>query len=233
MRFPIPFDREIGGTNLGSLSAAWDKPRGAERGSAVLLAHGAGAHMESVFMRAVAEGLADRGFGVLRFNYPYFERSRRDGKRRAPDRQPILEEAHAAALVQLRERAGSKRIVLAGKSLGGRMSSLLAAKDQPCDALALFAYPLHPPGKPEKLRSEHFPAIAQPTLFLQGSRDRLCDLQLLRPALETFGGVVTLEVIDQADHGFHVPKRTGKTDADVLKDCLERFAAWEATTFPD
>lgn len=233
MRFAIPFEREIGGTSLGSLSAVWDKPRGDERGSAVLLAHGAGAHMESAFMQAVAEGLADRGFAVLRFNYPYFERTRRDGKRRPPDRQPILEEAHEAAHRVLRERAGEKRVILAGKSLGGRISSLLAAKDLPCDALAYFGYPLHPPGKPEKLRSEHFPAIAQPSLFLQGSRDNLCDLTLLKSALATYGGAATLDVIPEADHGFHVPKRTGKTDADVLQHCLDRFAAWEAATFPD
>ena len=183
--------------------------------------------------QTVAGNLVTRGFPVLRFNYPYRERAAREKKQHAPDRRQVLEDAHARGLAALRERVGGGRILLAGKSLGGRISSYLAAKDLRCAGLILFGYPLHPPGKPDKLRHEHFPAIVQPALFLQGARDALCRLDLMRKSLRSFGGTATLEVIDDADHGFHVRKSSGRTDADVLEAMLDRVALWEAETFPD
>jgi len=158
-RLSIPFD----GGGVDSLSAIWERPTaGTEaRESAILFAHGAGAPMEADFMSAVARGLVARGFPVLRFQYPYFERALAEGRRRPPDRQPVLEAAHVAACGELVRRAGSARILLAGKSLGARISSILAAKDLPSAGLVFFGYPLHPAGKPEKLRKEHFPAVVQ------------------------------------------------------------------------
>jgi hypothetical protein len=216
-----------------ALSARLDWPDGDERASAVLLAHGAGFHHESPWMKAVAGGLAARGFPVLSFNYPYRERSLRAGKELPPDRSAVLEEAHAGALAFLAERAGPGRILLAGKSLGARVATHLAAKGERCAGLVLFGYPLHPPGRPERERSEHFGAIAQPALFLQGTRDEFADLALLSAALQRFGGSATLAEIDDADHGFHVPKRSGRGDEDVLADLLARVARWERATFPD
>ena len=225
-RFAIPFRGE-------TLSALHDQPRGDPRASALLLANGAGFHLDSPWMEAIALGLVARGFPVLRFNYLYRERALREKKEHAPDRMEVLEGAHAAALAALEERAGGRRILLAGKSLGGRIATYLAAKDFRCAGLVLFGYPLHPPGKSEHPRSEHFPAIAQPALFLQGTRDEFAELGLLRAALGRFGGRATLAVIEGADHGFHVPKKSGRSDEEVRTDLLERVASWERETFPD
>ncbi len=224
-RVEIPFGE-------GMLSGLLERPPGPERASALLLAHGAGFHVASPWTETVARGLAARGFPVLRFNYPYRERSLREGKQLPPDRTPVLEQAHAAALRALEARAGGRRILLAGKSLGARIATLLAAKDEPCAGLVLFGYPLHPPRQTEKLRSEHFAAIVQPALFLEGTRDEFCDLALLRTALGRWGGRATLEVIEGADHGFHVPRSSGQTDAQVLEALLDRVARWESETFP-
>jgi predicted alpha/beta-hydrolase family hydrolase len=214
------------------VSATLDAPEEDGGRAVVLFSHGAGAPMTSDFMQVVAEGLAARGFPVLRFNYVYSELASRTGRRRPPDRQPRLLETHREALAALRERYPERRLVLAGKSMGGRMSTYLAAEGDDCAGLALFGYPLHPPGKPERLRSEHFAAIAQPALFLQGTRDALCDLDLLRRELESFGGAATIELLDDADHDFGVPKRTGRTRAEVLADLVERFDGWERATWP-
>ena len=224
-RLAIPFRGE-------TLSAQYDLPEREPRASAVLLANGAGYDMDAPWMTRAALGLVERGFPVLRFNYLYRERSLREGRDKPPDRTAILEEAHAAALAALAERAGTRRLILAGKSLGGRMSTHLAAKGERCAGLVLFGYPLHPPGQPEKLRSEHFAAIAQPALFLQGTRDDFADLELLRTALTRYGGRATLEVIDDADHGFHVRKKSGRTDEEVRVFLLDRVARWEQETFP-
>lgn len=215
------------------LSAVFERPARAARGSAVLLAHGAGYHMESPWMTTVAAGLVARGFPVLRFNYPYRERAQREKHPVPPDRPAVLEDAHAAALAALATRAGGKRLILAGKSLGGRMATRIAAKGEHCAGLVLFGYPLHPPKQPAKTRSEHFPAIAQPALFLQGTRDDFADLGLLRTALARWGGRATLEVIEDADHGFHVRKSSGRTDEEVLESLLDRVERWERETFPD
>lgn len=213
-------------------SAAFEAPAGPGRGSAILLAHGAGFHMDSPWMVAVARGLVARGFPLLRFNYPYRERALRAGRESPPDRAPVLEQAHALALAALAERAPGRRLLLAGKSMGGRMSTHLAAKGESCAGLVLFGYPLHPPHRPEKRRSEHFPTLAQPALFLQGTRDEFADLELLREALTRYGGRATLAIVPDADHGFHVLKRTGKTDEQVLEELLDRVARWEEETFP-
>ena len=227
-----PLTLPIDHPRIDEVSALWTPPVGVPRESAILLANGAGFHMESPWMAAVAEGLAARGFPVLRFNYPYQERGVREGKRLPPDPAPRLEATHERAARMLSERTPEERLILAGKSLGARMSSHLAAKDFPCHALCFFGYPLHPPKKPEKLRSEHFAAIVQPTLFLQGTRDDLCDLDLLRHELRRYGGRATLEVVEDADHSFHVRKRSGRTDEEVREALLDRVVSWEAETFP-
>jgi predicted alpha/beta-hydrolase family hydrolase len=216
-----------------TLTAELEEPAAAARASAILLAHGAGFHIDSPWMAEVARGLVAHGFAVMRFNYPYRERALREGRARPPDRTAVLEEAHAAALAELARRAGTRRILLAGKSLGGRISTLIAAKGERAAGLVLFGSPLHPPGKPERPRSEHFPAICQPALFLQGTRDEFADLGLLQAALERYGGRATLEVVVGADHGFGVPKKLGTSSADVRASLLERVARWERETFPD
>jgi len=227
LRLTLPLDN----AKIPEVSAVFEEAAPPSRGSAILLAHGAGSSMDSPFMASVAGGLCRRGFAVLRFNYPYRERALREKRRRPPDKAEILEHAHSRALRALEERVGDRRILLAGKSLGGRMATHLAAKGESAAALVLLGYPLHPPGKPERIRCEHFPAIAQPALFLQGTRDKLCRLDLLQTALERYAGTATLELIEDADHGFHVRKSSGRSDTEVLVGLLDRIAEWETETF--
>lgn len=221
------------GTTLATVSGRLHVPERDRGSSAVLLAHGAGAGMDSEFLVEIASGLAARGLPVLRFNYAYTERMAREGRRRPPDRRPKLEAVHGAALDALRARYPERPVVLAGKSMGGRIASYLSASGADDSALLFLGYPLHPQKKPEKLRSEHFGAIAVPALFLEGTRDALCDLELLRRELETFGGTVTLRVIEGADHDFRVLKRSGRTRAEVLGELLDAIDEWERSTFPD
>jgi predicted alpha/beta-hydrolase family hydrolase len=218
---------------VGRVAALWDRPRRATRARSVLLAHGSGADMRSEFLEAMAAGLCARGFAVLRFRYPYMERIAREGVRRPPDRANVLEAAHAAVLEWLLARDEGQRAILAGKSLGGRMSTHLAAKGADAAALLLFGYPLHPAGAPERTRCEHFPALVQPALFLQGTRDPLCDLALLRAALAGYGGRATLEVVEGADHGFDVPRRDGRERDLVWSEMLDAVERWGRATFPD
>ncbi|MEZ6018103.1 MAG: alpha/beta family hydrolase [Planctomycetota bacterium] len=199
---------------------------------AFLFAHGAGAPMTSTFIEGLATRLAAGGLPVLRFQYAYMEQMQRSGKRRPPDRRSVLELVHRAAHSDARQRFKARRLLMGGKSLGGRMASYLAAEGDECAGLMFFGYPLHPPGKPEKQRSEHFPALAQPALFLQGDRDALCDLELLRPALETYGGRATLEVIPSADHGFDVLRSAGLSTEAVLDALAAKALAWVRATFP-
>ena len=220
---------------LPSVSALLDAPdagTGGERRSAFLLAHGAGAAMTSELLEAIAVGLAARGLAVLRFNYAYAERAEREGRRRPPDRRAVLLDVHRAAVAKARELFGDQRLVLGGKSMGGRMASLLAAEGVDAAGLVLLGYPLHPAGRPGSPRSEHFPAIAVPALFVQGTRDALCDLALLAPALETYGGAARLTVVEGADHDFRVPRALGRSREEVLGEILGAIDGWERATFP-
>ena len=221
----IPFEEGLP-QGRNALPALWMASSGSSaRGSAVLLAHGAGGSMRSPFLETVAAGLAAGGLGVLRFNYPYRERALRAGKRMLPPDPPArLEASHRAALAALEELAPGRRPLLAGKSLGGRIGTHLAAAGAPAAGLVLFGYPLHPAKRPEQGRSGHFGAIAQPALFLQGERDALGTPGELRRALETFGGSWELVPIEGGDHDFAVPKKLGPGRAEVL--------AWESRTFP-
>jgi len=216
---------------VDAVSAVWHEPD-EPRESAILLAHGAGLPMNAPFMQAMADGLCARGFRVLRFNYPYAERMEREEQRRAPDAAKRLEACHRDALAELVRRAPQARWILAGKSMGGRISTHLAAQGEDCAGLVLFGYPLHPPRKPDKQRHEHFPAIVQPALFLQGTRDALCDLSELETALTRFGGTATVHVVEGGDHSFAVPKRSGRSEAEVYDELLDAVAAWDERTFP-
>jgi predicted alpha/beta-hydrolase family hydrolase len=208
-------------------------PAGVDLGTSVfLLAHGAGAPMTSTFIAGVAERLAARGLPVLRFQYAYMEQLQRSGVRRPPDRRSLLEAVHRAAHRDLQQRFPGRHLLLGGKSLGGRIASYLAAEGEACAGLVFLGYPLHPAGKPDKLRSEHFAALAQPALFLQGDRDALCDLALLRTALEVYGGQATLAVIAGADHGFEVLRSSGRATDEVLDEVAARTIAWVRATFP-
>lgn len=225
-------ERAIDLPGLAGTHALLDLPGPRARQVAVLLAHGAELDLDSEFMEAIAAGLCARGMSVLRFRYPYMERRAREGRRMPPDRAPVLEDAHFAALDALRALAPGQRILLAGKSMGGRIATHLAAKGADAAGLVLLGYPLHPAGRPDEERREHFPAIVQPALFVQGTRDPLCDLDRLTHALRRFGGRATVHVVEDGDHSFDVPKRAQRSRDEVRAQVLDAIDAWECATFP-
>jgi uncharacterized protein len=210
-----------------SVGALLDRPAGSPR-AWLLLAHGAGASMQSDFLTALAHGIAGRDIAVLRFEYPYMRRSAEEGRRRPPDRAPALLAAHRAALGQLRRLAGAAPLFLAGKSLGGRMASHLAAEAHPISGCALLGFPLHPAGRPERAaeRCAHFPRIHVPTLFLQGTRDPLAPLAALRGYLATLGHAHCLRVIEGADHDFKLPRGGPHPPGGVTELLAAEVAAW-------
>lgn len=202
-----------------AVSGALHEPEEAS-GVAVALAPGAGTSMDNPLLVAVAEGLAARGHTVLRFNFAYHEK----GSKR-PDPPKKLVATYRAAADALRAR-GPGKLVIGGKSMGGRMASMLAAEGYACDGLVFLGYPLHPAGKPEQLRDAHLGDVRAPMLFVQGSRDALCDLTLLRPVIARLGGRATLHEVAGADHGFEVRKSDGRSPASVLEEVIGAAAGW-------
>lgn len=188
---------------------------------AVALAPGAGTSMANPLLVALASGLSARGFTVLRFNFSYSER----GSRR-PDPPQRLIAAYRAAAEVLRG-CGAGKLVMGGRSMGGRMASMLAAEGYACDALVYFGYPLHPAGQPAKLRDAHLPQVRPPMLFVQGTRDELCDLALLRPVLERIGERAALHILQGADHSFAARKTDRPAGAgSVLDEAIGAAADW-------
>ncbi len=194
----------------------------AARLPAMLLAHGAGAGQDHPGVAGLRDRLAERGVRVLSFNYPYMEL----GKRR-PDAQATLLDCHRAVLDWLRAAAGDE-VILAGRSMGGRIGTYLAAGGEPVCGLVLFAYPFHPPGKPDRLRVEHLTAIGAPMLFISGTRDSLARVEVVERHVRPLRRA-TLELIDDADHSFRVPKRSGRTFEEVLDGIAERTVDWMET----
>ena len=189
-----------------------------------VLAHGAGAGMRHPFMEAIAQRFAARGIGTLRYQFPYTER----GSRRI-DPEPVLLATVRAAVAAGSEEAGGLPLLAGGKSMGGRMTSRAAAA-APLTGVAglvFLGFPLHPAGQPGVSRADHLAKVELPMLFLQGTRDALADLSLLRPIVERLGARATLRVIEDADHSFHVLKRSGRTDEQVLDELATAVAAWQ------
>ena len=188
-----------------------------------VFAHGAGAGMTHPFMAAFANGLAEREIATLRYQFPSMEK----GARR-PDPPAIAHAAVRAAVAAAAGAAPGLPLVAGGKSFGGRMTSQAqAAAPLPnVQGLVFVGFPLHPAGKPADERAQHLQQVALPMLFLQGTRDELADLALLRPVLDRLGERATLTVFDEADHAFHVPARSGRRDADVRTDLLDATARW-------
>ncbi len=185
--------------------------------------HGAGAGMTHRFMEDSAARLHARGIGTFRYQFPYMEAGRR-----GPNPRPILLKTVRSAVDKATELAEGLPLLAGGKSMGGRMTSMAAAKEALDDVrgLAFFGFPLHPAGKPSSERGDHLSKVGLPMLFLQGTRDALADLDLLRPVLAGVTPPPTLRVIDGADHGFHVLKRSGRTDDEALEEACDAFAAW-------
>lgn len=204
-----------------TLSALIDAPPGAR--ACCVLAHGAGAGMAHPFMAATATGLAQRGIACLRYQFPFMER----GSKR-PDTPAVAHAAVRAAVAAAAQQWPGLPLVAGGKSFGGRMSSQAQAA-QPLPGvrgLVFFGFPLHPAGRPAQERAAHLAQVACPMLFLQGTRDELADAALMAQTVHALGPRATLAAVDQADHAFHVPARSGRSDAEVLSALLDDVAAW-------
>jgi uncharacterized protein len=207
----------------GKVSALLSRPDDARW--LLVFGHGAGAGMRHRFMQDMSACLAAAGIATLRYQFPYMEA----GSRR-PDARPILLATVRAAVDAARAAAPELPLLAGGKSMGGRMTSLAAA-EAPLPGvrgLVFFGFPLHPAGRPSTERAEHLERVHLPMLFLQGERDRLAQLDLLRPVCAGLDGNATLHVVRSADHGLHVLRSSGQSDADVLEHLAHRVAQWAA-----
>ncbi len=189
----------------------------------LVLGHGAGAGMRHPFLADLAARLAARRVATLRYRFPY-----REAGRRRPDHAQRLEATVRAAVAAASELAPDLALLAGGKSMGGRMTSraLSTGSMERVRALVFFGFPLHPADRPGVERAEHLSSVALPMLFLQGDRDRLADLDRLRPVCAALGDRATLQVVAGADHGFHVLKRSGRTDDEVLDELADATARW-------
>jgi len=194
-----------------------------------VLAHGAGAGMTHPFMNAVAEGLNQRGIATLRYQFPFME----NGSKR-PDRPPVALAAVRAAVTAASRLTPTLPIFAGGKSFGGRMTSLAQAETPLPNVrgLAFIGFPLHPAGKPSDDRASHLPGVRIPMLFLQGTRDALADRRILTTVLDRLPATAASHLIEHADHSFHVPVRSGTTDARVLDEVLDALADWARRICP-
>lgn len=183
-------------------------------------APGAGSNIEDPFGQFVAQELPAAGIAVMRFQFPYQERKQREGRGGGPDPNPVLEATWRAALQKAREAMPLVRIAAGGRSMGGRIASQVVAAGERVDALGLFAYPLHPPGKPDQRRDAHLGLIAVPTLFCSGTRDAFATPEELGRVAAVVDGA-RVHLLNGADHGFAVPKSSGRTRAAVWREACE------------
>ena len=232
MLTPTPFTVALDASDAVS-ALAYPARADASPEQTLVLAHGAGAPQTHPFMTAFARGLAGRGIDVVTFNFPYMER-----KRRIPDPAARLEASYRAVLHATRERLERRghpppRLVIGGKSMGGRIASqtvaadVRAGRDPGVAGLVFLGYPLHPPGRPDKLRAAHLPAIAAPMLFVQGSRDAFGRPDELRPVLAACAAA-ELVVVEGGDHSFTVRGREALSIEDVYTLMQDAIAGWIA-----
>jgi predicted alpha/beta-hydrolase family hydrolase len=192
--------------------------------SCVALGHGAGGTRRTPFLLRLADEIGAAGRRALLFNFPYSE-----SRKKLPDPKPRLEATIAAVAQFARSELGAERLVLGGKSMGGRIASQAVAQGLAADGLVFLGYPLHPPGKPDTLRDAHLPAIVAPMLFVQGTRDAFARWDLLEATLAKLGGRATLCRIEDGDHSFAVRKKlTGRTAADVEASIARAVLDWLA-----
>jgi uncharacterized protein len=208
----------------GAVSATLTGPDGFRQGPGVVFAHGAAFDKNEPLLVHLADGLAGRGWMTPRFNFPYRERGKT-----SPDSQGVLVDAWTAAFHFMTAGSGFSidRIIAAGKSMGGRVASQMAAEGAlPAHGFVFLGYPLHPPGKKDQPRDGHLPDIPAPMLFFAGTRDAFADLNLLRKTVGRLDRAV-LEVVDGADHSFHLKSSDAdRSQTDVYDHILERMAIW-------
>jgi predicted alpha/beta-hydrolase family hydrolase len=203
------------------VTAVLDRATTAGFGETFVFAHGAGGRLDDRGMVALAPRLCALGLDVVRFNFPYSEK-----RGRRPDPMPVVMRCIEEVCAHVRREIAPSRMIIGGRSMGGRAASMLAADGYACDALLLFAYPLHPAGKPEQLRDAHLARIRVPVLCVNGTRDTLCRRDLMEPVVARLAANWTMHWLDGADHSFHVTKASGRTDGDVLDEVVRTTARW-------
>ncbi len=187
----------------------------------VILAHGAGSHMEQKTMEWLAALVREQGVRVARFNFLY-----RAQGRSMPDRMPILMATYRGVIASVREKLNPRRLIIGGHSMGGRVASMIESEGSSADGLLLFGYPLHPPSQPEKLRDAHLGAIKTPTLQLNGTQDELCTREIMDRVVSSLGASWKLNWIEAADHSYAVKKSSGRTRQDVEEDVRTALKHW-------
>ena len=209
-------------------SAIYEAPSGsdAKDGVVFICAHGAGGNMTDRSVMQTASTLRARGVGVARFNFLY--REKKSGR---PDAMPKLKDCYTAVVAKVREEVGPKKLVIGGRSMGGRAASMLAADGFDCDGLMLLAYPLHPPGQPEKLRDAHLPDIKVPVICFNGTRDPFCTPALMDEVVKRVKTDWAMHWVEGADHSFHVLKSSGRTDAEAQAEIADTARRWIARVF--
>lgn len=217
------FARKISIRSDTHVSSLWAVPPDYEpaRDTGLILAHGAGNGMNSPFLSFLHEAMAARGMLSVKFNFPYKERGAK-----VPDRTPLLEATWRALIAAVRNDAAlaPARLFFGGKSMGGRIASQVVAAGEGCTGLVFLGYPLHPRRRPERLRVDHLSSISCPMLFIQGTRDALCDLALLGEVLERLRAPVALHVIEGGDHSFRVPKRMARSELEIQREIVDAIA---------
>jgi predicted alpha/beta-hydrolase family hydrolase len=213
--------RFVASESAGDVSAIFERPPGADL--VLVLAHGAGAGMRHAFLNALAARLVDRSVAVFRYQFPYMEQ----GSRR-PSPKPLLLATVRSAIRVASKLAGDLPLFAGGKSMGGRMTSLaLAGEAEPnVRGLVFFGFPLHAAGRAGAERGDHLAEVTNPLLFLQGTRDALADLERLGPLVHELGDRATMHVVEGADHSFHVLKRSGRDDEEVLDELADAARVW-------
>lgn len=208
-----------------AVSSVWAVPSDfrSGRSDALVLAHGAGNDMNSNFVSFVHNEFAKSGLLTVKFNFPYMEVGRK-----APDSPQRLESTWRTVLQQIHKSKDlqPRQLFAGGKSLGGRIASQVASQGEAVDGLIFFGYPLHPPGRPAKLRIAHFNKLTCPTLFIEGSRDPFCELPLLERALTKISAPSTVYTIEDGDHSFRLPKRSGRTEREVWMEIISVVTKW-------
>jgi len=195
-----------------------------------VLAHGAGAGMRHPFLEAISQRLAEQGVATLRYQFRYMEqRSRR------PDPPAVAAATVRAAVAEAARLAPGLPLVAGGKSFGGRMTSTAQAEEPlpGVRGLVFLGFPLHPPGRPDDKRAEHLARVTIPMLFLQGTRDEFADLELLRPVAKRLGDRATLHLVEGGDHSFKVPKKSGRSEGDVMGELARALVTWSLKLVED
>ena len=208
---------------VGDVSGLLLRPEGARL--LYVLAHGAGAGMRHAFLESISQRLAERSIATLRYQFPYMEQ-----RARRPDPPAVAAATVRAAAMEAGRVAPGLPLVAGGKSFGGRMTSTAQAEAPLAGVrgLVFLGFPLHAPGRPSDKRAEHLAQVRIPMLFLQGDRDEFADLKLLKPVVKRLGERATLHLAEGGDHSFHVLKRSGRTDTEVMAELVETIVVWTA-----